>query len=92
MAKGLSRSALYYRKNKAARDKKKAYDTKYGKKSEQRAKRSELVKKNREADKKGINRTGKDYDHGSNRYIDSSKNRGKKTGTVGDRRARGKKR
>jgi len=92
MAKKLSRSALYYRKNKRAREVKALKDKEINARPEQRAKRSELVKKNREADKRGVDRTGKDYDHGSKRYIDSSKNRGKKTGTVGDRKARGKKR
>lgn len=89
MAKKLSRSAKYYQDNPGARARKKAYDTKFNTKASQRSKRSELVKKNREADKRGVNRTGKDYDHGSKRYISSSKNRGKKTGTAGDRRARG---
>lgn len=86
----LSKSAKYFRDNPKARAKKKAYDTEFGKKPEQRAKRSELIKINREADKKGVNRKGKDFDHGSNSYISSSVNRGKSTGTVGDRNARGR--
>lgn len=89
MAKKASRSARYYQNNPGARARKKAYDTKFNEKPSQRKKRSELVTKNRDADKKGVNRTGKDYDHGSKRYISSSKNRGKKTGTAGDRSARG---
>lgn len=86
-----SRSAKYYASNPEARKKKAAYDKKLNARPEQREKRSELVTRNREADKKGVNRAGKDYDHGSKRYISSSTNRGKTSGTPGDKRARGKK-
>ena len=86
----LSRSGSFYRKNKKARDKKKAYDTEFGKSPEQRKKRSELSTKRKRDKAAGKDIAGKDYDHGSDRYIDSSTNRGKKSGTPGDRRARGK--
>ena len=74
----LSKSAQYYRDNKEAREKKKAYDTKLNQRPEQRAKRSELVKINREADKKGVNRKGKDYDHAVGKYVSVKTNRGRK--------------
>lgn len=74
----LSKSAKYYRDNKEAREKKKEYDTKLNQRPEQRAKRSELVKINREADKKGVNRKGKDYDHAVGRYVSVKNNRGRK--------------
>lgn len=86
-----SRSAKYYASNPAARKKKAAYDKKLNARPEQREKRSELTTRNRAADKRGVNRAGKDYDHGSKRYISSSSNRGKTSGTPGDKRARGKK-
>ena len=86
-------SAEYYRKNKNAREKKKAYDTKLNSSEQQRAKRRELSKKNYAADKKGVDRTGKDLSHtkSGTRYKDSSKNRGSKKDTAGDRRARSSK-
>ncbi len=74
----LSKSAKYYRDNKEAREKKKEYDTKLNQRPEQRVKRSELVKINREADKKGVNRKGKDYDHAVGRYVSVKTNRGRK--------------
>ena len=74
----LSKSAKYYRDNKEAREKKKEYDTKLNQRPEQRAKRSELVKINREADKKNVNRKGKDYDHAVGRYVSVKTNRGRK--------------
>ena len=86
-------SADYYRENKASADKKRAYQREYNKSPKERAKRSELIQKNREADKKNIDRSGKDFDHSVNRYVDSSKNRGRTgrngPGTSGDKRARG---
>lgn len=72
-----SKSAKYYAKNPKARAKKAEYDKKFNEKPEQRKKRSELTQKNREADKKGVNRTGKDYDHAVGRYVKSSTNRGR---------------
>lgn len=88
--KNLSKSALYYRNNPDARKRKAARDKKINARPEQRKKRSELVRKNREADKRGYDRTGKDYDHFSQKYVASSVNRGRTRGTKGDNNARGK--
>lgn len=78
MKKGaLSKTAKHYRKNKASKAKKDAYNKEFNKKKEQRKKRSELKKKNREADKRGVNRKGKDYDHAVGKYVNSSTNRGR---------------
>lgn len=88
-----SRSAEFYSKNKKSRDKKAAYDKKFNAKPEQRKKRSALNKYNRENpnSKKG---DGKDAYHKGNRIAglkNQSKNRGSKSDSPGDRRARGKK-
>lgn len=89
----LSKTANYYRSHPEARAKKKAYDTKFNQKPEQREKRSELVTKNREHDKKygKASREGKDLSHTSHGlvYKSTSANRGSKSDTSGDRRARG---
>ena len=70
-------SKEYYDKNPASKAKKDAYNKEFNKKPEQRAKRSELVQKNRVADEKGINRTGKDYDHAVKKYVSVATNRGR---------------
>lgn len=89
----LSKSAKYYRSHPEARAKKKAYDTKFNQKPEQREKRSELTTKNREHDKKygKASREGKDLSHTSHGlvYKSTHANRGSKSDTSGDRRARG---
>lgn len=85
----LSDTAKYYRDNPSARKKKAKTDKKINSRSSQKKKRAESGRKRAEAKKKGVNVNGKDYDHGSNRMISSSKNRGKKSGTAGDKRARG---
>lgn len=85
----LSASAKYYRKNKKAREKKKATDTKINARPEQRKKRSELVKARK---KLGIyGKGGKDVGHTKNglRLQSVKSNRGSKSNTAGDRRARG---
>jgi hypothetical protein len=74
---GKSPAAKYLRKNKAVRDKKKAYDKKYNSSVEQRRYRAELNKENR---KKGTygNKDGKDVSHTKNGKLVSepqSKNR-----------------
>lgn len=88
-----SKSAEYYRTHPKAREKKKQYDTEFEKKPEQRKKRSELTQYNREHDEKygKASRKGKDASHTSHGivYKSSSANRGSKSDTVGDRRARG---
>lgn len=86
----LSKSAKYYRKNKAARDKKQAYDKNLNAKPEQVRKRTESNKKRRQARASGKNIKGKDYNHGTNSFISVKANRGARTGTQGDRNARGR--
>ena len=89
----VSRTAKYYHTHPAARKKKAAYDKKFNQKEEQREKRVELVQHNREHDKKygKASRKGKDASHTKNGivYKKSSVNRGSKSDTAGDRRARG---
>lgn len=91
--RGKSKSARNYQKNSASRKKKAEYDKAFNAKPEQRKKRAELNKANRnsKASKKG---DGKDMSHTKNglRLKSQSKNRGSKTDTAGDRRARGGKR
>lgn len=58
----MKKTASYYKKNKAARDKKKAYDTKYHKTAKRRQYRSELNKENRRRGTYG-NGDGKDVSH-----------------------------
>jgi len=92
----VGRTAKYYHTHPEARKKKAEYDKKFNKKEEQVEKRAELKKKNREHDKKygKASRKGKDLSHTSHGlvYKDSSVNRGSKTDSAGDRRARGTKR
>lgn len=73
----MGKTQSYYDKNPAAKAKKDAYNKEFNTKPEQRAKRSELVQKNRDADKKGVNRNGKDYDHAVKKYVSISTNRGR---------------
>ena len=91
----VSRTTKYYRTHPKAREKKKVYDTEFNKKPSQRAKRSELTTKNREHDKKygKASRIGKDLSHTSHGlvYKSVSTNRGSKSDSAGDRRARGRK-
>lgn len=88
-----SRSAEYYRTHPKAREKKAAYDTEFNKKPSQQKKRAELAKANREHDKRygKSSRSGKDLSHTSHGLVYKSKsaNRGSKSDTPGDRRARG---
>ena len=88
-----SKSTEYYRTHPKAREKKKKYDTEFEKKPEQVKKRVELKKKNEEHDKKygKESRNGKDLSHTSHGlvYKSTSANRGSKSDTAGDRRARG---
>ena len=87
------RTAKFYRTHPEARAKHRAYQKKYNATPEQRKRRAELIKVNREHDKKygKASRTGKDASHTSRGivYKKSSVNRGSKTDTAGDRRARG---
>lgn len=88
----LSRTARFYRKNKKAREKRNEYQKEYNKKPDEVTRRVLNNKKNREFGTYG-NYDGKDVSHKGNRIVleRASKNRGSKTATAGDRRARGKK-
>ena len=88
---GLSRSALYYRRNPKARAKKNAYQKKFNKKRGQSKNRVTLNRLNRSFGTYG-NGDNLDVSHrsgGRTRLESQSKNRGSKTNTPGDRRARG---
>lgn len=89
----VGKTAEYYRTHPKAREKKKKYDTEFEKKPEQVKKRSELKRKNEEHDRKygKESRKGKDLSHTNNGlvYKSVSANRGSKSDTAGDRRARG---
>lgn len=87
------RSAKYYREHPKARAKKSTYDVEFNKKPSQVKKRAELAKANREHDKRygKASRKGMDLSHTKNGlvYKPSSVNRGSKSDSPGDRRARG---
>ena len=89
----VGKTAQYYRTHPKARQKKKEYDTKFNQKKEQVEKRVELKRENAEHDKKygKASRKGKDLSHTSHGlvYKSRSANRGSKSDTAGDRRARG---
>lgn len=88
-----SKTAEYYHTHPKARKKKAEYDKEFNKQPEQRKKRSELTQINREHDKKygKASREGKDASHTKNGIVYKSvaANRGSKSDTSGDRRARG---
>lgn len=85
-------SAQYYKENPESKAKKDSYNKEFNRKPEQRAKRAELVKVNRDRGTYG-NGDGKDASHTKNGIVmkKASVNRGSKTDTSGDKRARGKK-
>ena len=91
----VSRTARFYRTHPKARAKHRSYQAKYNKKTSQVKKRTELIKHNREHDKKygKSSRSGKDASHTKRGivYKKSSVNRGSKSDMPGDKRARGKK-
>jgi hypothetical protein len=86
----MKKSAKAYRDNPESYAKKLAYDKKYNAQPEKRAKRAELVKINRDRGTYG-NGDGKDASHTSKGIVmkKASVNRGSKSDTAGDRRARG---
>jgi len=89
----LSRTAKFYRDNPAARKKHRDYQAKYNKKRKSIKQRVEDNKKNRQFGTYG-NYDGLDVSHKKGGKIGlekASKNRGSKSNTAGDRRARGKK-
>ncbi len=76
--KDLCKSAKYFRDNPKARKKKDSTSKKVNALPGQKAKRRDLGKKNSAADKRGVNRKGKDYDHAVKKYVKSGINRGRK--------------
>ena len=88
------KTAKYYANNPAARKKKAAYDKKNNAKPKNKAKRAELGRHNYAQDKKKggkAHRAGKDASHTKKGivYKKASNNRGSKSDTAGDKRARG---
>ncbi len=88
----LSRTAKFYRDNPKARKKRRAYQAKYNKKRKSIKQRVADNKANRRFGTYG-NYDGLDVSHKKGKVVleKASKNRGSKTNTPGDRRARGKK-
>lgn len=88
----MKKSAKYYAANPASKAKKDAYNKEFNKKPEQRAKRAELVKVNRA---KGTYGNGDNMDaaHTKKGIVmkKASVNRGSKSDSAGDKRARGTK-
>ena len=85
----LCASAKYYRRNKAARTKKAATDKRINARSDQKRKRVQLVKERR---KRGVyGKGGNDIAHTKNGLRSKSvkANRGSKSDSAGDVRARG---
>jgi hypothetical protein len=91
----VKRTAKFYATHPEAKAKKAAYDKKNDATPERRAKRAELVKINREHQKSGRGKVGdgKDVSHTRNGIVlkPASVNRGSKTDSSGDKRARGSK-
>tara|TARA_R110000822_G_scaffold32188_4_gene92666 strand:- start:3766 stop:4029 length:264 start_codon:yes stop_codon:yes gene_type:complete len=85
----LGKTAKHYRKNAASYAKKKAKDVARMTSPAGLKKRAELKRKCNAAKKAGKDIEGKDYDHGSKKFISAAKNRGKRSGTRGDSNARG---
>ena len=81
---GLSKSAKYFRKNKKARDKKKAYDTAYHDNPDRRAYRAELARERRKRGMMGTAKgKGKDISHkkdGGFAVEEAKKNRARNRG------------
>ena len=91
----LSKSTIYYRSHPDSKAKKLAYQSEYNKKPDQVKKRVELNKINRDNHKSGKSKIGdgKDVSHVKSGTVlkKESINRGSKTDSAGDRRARGTK-
>ena len=88
-----SKTALFYEKNPASKQNRLDYQREYNKKPREVAKRVELNKANRDNHSKGKSRVGdgKDVAHTKRGLVlkKESVNRGSKTDSPGDRRARG---
>lgn len=74
----LSRSALFYRKNREAAKRKSKKDAELNKSRERTKKRVESNRKRREAKKAGKDIKDKDWDHKTKRFISVKANRGRK--------------
>ncbi len=88
----MKKTAKYYKENPEAKAKKDAYQKEYNKKPSEVKKRVELNKVNRERGTYG-NGDGLDMAHTKNGIVKkkASVNRGSKSDSPGDKRARGKK-
>jgi len=86
----LGKTAKFYRDNPESKEKKKAYDTIKNRSKSSRLYRARLGKANRDS-KSSVVGDGKDMSHTSKglRLKPKSKNRGSKSDSPGDRRARG---
>jgi len=86
----VKKTAKFYATHSEDRDKKAAYDKRNDARPERRARRAELTKINREKGTAG-NGDGKDWSHTKNGVVmkKASVNRGSKSDSSGDRRARG---
>ena len=86
----MKKTAKFYATHPEARAKKAAYDKRNDARPERRARRAELTKINREKGTAG-NGDGKDWSHTKNGVVmkKASVNRGSKSDSSGDRRARG---
>ncbi len=91
----MAKTAEHYAKNEKSRKRHVEYQKEYNKSPEQVKKRVELNKINRQNHASGKSKVGdgKDVAHvkGSIRLKSQSSNRGSKTDSAGDKRARGKK-
>ena len=91
--KGKGKTAIYYQTHEEARKKRLEYQADYNKRPDQLKKRIELNKINRDRGQYA-DHDGKDMSHQKNgRVIEesASRNRGSKSNSAGDKRARGKK-
>jgi hypothetical protein len=89
----MGKTSDYYKSNPEARKKRLEYQAEFNKKPEQLKKRIELNKINRDRGQYA-DKDGKDMSHKKNGRVveeSASKNRGSKSNTPGDMRARGKK-
>lgn len=86
----VKRTAKFYATHPESKAKKAAYDKKNDARPERKARRAELVKINRDKGTYG-NGDGKDWSHTSKGMVmkKASVNRGSKSDTAGDKRARG---
>jgi hypothetical protein len=86
----VKKTAKFYATHPESKAKKAAYDKKNDARPERKARRAELVKINRDKGTYG-NGDGKDWSHTSKGMVmkKASVNRGSKSDTAGDKRARG---